>query len=420
MTLPVDKQQRKERPVARGCLDYFPDALAEVANLSYIGNQQHNPGEEMHWARGKSDDHADCVIRHLMERGRVDHDGIRHIVKVAWRALALAQIEIEQVNQELAAGEEQRKQMFPDSCPECGSDNVQHEPSGAASGCPDCHWGDLYNANPAAHEYAGWNNYTATYNASQSQDDDPDQVCAYCGSTEDDHDPHCPYCMPHFQGLPPIDPVGAGVKEFWDYLHRLTDWHMRHRQRQPLDNGQPVRYTYPAGNCSTDFNMVETSGNYLPGRDLTRGERYMIQHRIINEGCAPSVAANIAAGMTMPDKPNGKVVYVAGPMRGYKDFNFPSFDEARNRLVQQGYAVISPADIDRHAGGPDEDEYGPDMARSLAYRDFQALHSLSGENGDCVALLPRWELSTGAAAEFHLARWLQLKAIDAFTGERIA
>lgn len=93
--LPTDKQARKERPVARGVLDYFPDAIAAVANVSYVGNQQHNPGEEMHWAREKSKDHADCIVRHLMERGTLDDDGLRHSAKVAWRALAMVQLELE-------------------------------------------------------------------------------------------------------------------------------------------------------------------------------------------------------------------------------------------------------------------------------------------------------------------------------------
>lgn len=88
-------QLRKERPVARGCLDYFPSALLAVAELSRIGNEQHNPGQEMHWARGKSTDHADCLVRHLIDRGTLDSDGISHTVKVAWRALALLQEELE-------------------------------------------------------------------------------------------------------------------------------------------------------------------------------------------------------------------------------------------------------------------------------------------------------------------------------------
>lgn len=88
-------QNRKEYPMARGLLDYFPDALMEVANVSHVGNQQHNPGQEMHWAKDKSTDHADCILRHMTDRGTLDTDKLRHSAKVAWRALAMLQIEIE-------------------------------------------------------------------------------------------------------------------------------------------------------------------------------------------------------------------------------------------------------------------------------------------------------------------------------------
>lgn len=91
----TDKQARKEAPVTTGVLDYFPLALIEVARLSKAGNDQHNPGETLHWARGKSTDHADCITRHLIERGTIDTDGISHTAKVAWRALALLQEEME-------------------------------------------------------------------------------------------------------------------------------------------------------------------------------------------------------------------------------------------------------------------------------------------------------------------------------------
>lgn len=86
---------RKEYPIATGLLDYFPDALAEVAHVSFIGNEQHNPGEPFHWDRTKSSDHADALLRHLIDRGKLDSDGTRHSAKVAWRALALLQVEIE-------------------------------------------------------------------------------------------------------------------------------------------------------------------------------------------------------------------------------------------------------------------------------------------------------------------------------------
>jgi hypothetical protein len=91
----VISTQRKATPVATGVLDYFPDAIRAVANCSHVGNAQHNPGTPMHWDRAKSGDEADALVRHLMERGTMDSDGVRHTTKVAWRALALLQKELE-------------------------------------------------------------------------------------------------------------------------------------------------------------------------------------------------------------------------------------------------------------------------------------------------------------------------------------
>ncbi len=93
--LPTDAAARKAIPLATGVLDYFPAALAEVAKVSKIGSDQHHPGQPLHWERGKSMDQADTLVRHLMERGTVDIDGTRHSAKVAWRALALLQQELE-------------------------------------------------------------------------------------------------------------------------------------------------------------------------------------------------------------------------------------------------------------------------------------------------------------------------------------
>lgn len=95
MGLPTEAQKRKEVPLVRGLLDYFPDALVEVARVSLEGNKQHNPGEPLHWAKEKSTDEADALVRHLIDRGKFDSDGMRHSAKVAWRALALLQREIE-------------------------------------------------------------------------------------------------------------------------------------------------------------------------------------------------------------------------------------------------------------------------------------------------------------------------------------
>src|SRR5882672_5437497 len=93
--LPTDPKERKGVPIVTGVLDYFPNALAEVARVSKAGNDQHNPGQPLHWSRGKSTDHADCAGRHLIERGGRDSDGQRHTAKLAWRALALLEEELE-------------------------------------------------------------------------------------------------------------------------------------------------------------------------------------------------------------------------------------------------------------------------------------------------------------------------------------
>jgi hypothetical protein len=87
--------ERKTYPLATGCIDYFPDALMEVARVSHAGNEQHNPGEPLRWDRSKSADEADALMRHFIERGTRDTDGQRHSAKVAWRALAFLQKEIE-------------------------------------------------------------------------------------------------------------------------------------------------------------------------------------------------------------------------------------------------------------------------------------------------------------------------------------
>jgi hypothetical protein len=106
LTLPTDAAQRKEIPVCTGVLDYFTAALAEVAKVSKVGNDQHNPGEPLHWARDKSNDQADCIARHLMERGTIDTDGMRHSAKLAWRALALLQLELEAEGAPMSRGSE--------------------------------------------------------------------------------------------------------------------------------------------------------------------------------------------------------------------------------------------------------------------------------------------------------------------------
>jgi hypothetical protein len=91
-----DATWRKQRPLWSGVMNYFPRALLEVAYTSWVGNEQHNPGQHLHWDRSKSTDEKDACARHLSEAGKFDSDGVRHSAKVAWRALANLEKELEQ------------------------------------------------------------------------------------------------------------------------------------------------------------------------------------------------------------------------------------------------------------------------------------------------------------------------------------
>lgn len=83
---PEDSAERKTYPMYGGLLQYFPSALAKVAQHSYLSNDKHNPNQPMHHDRAKSGDEADALVRHLMEG---DYVGM------AWRALSLLQKDCE-------------------------------------------------------------------------------------------------------------------------------------------------------------------------------------------------------------------------------------------------------------------------------------------------------------------------------------
>jgi len=88
---PTDKAaERKATPVFSGVLKYFPNALKEVAKCSQAGNDQHHPDKPLHWDMDKSTDEYDALTRHLIDHtiNPIDDDGMLHLTKVAWRALA--------------------------------------------------------------------------------------------------------------------------------------------------------------------------------------------------------------------------------------------------------------------------------------------------------------------------------------------
>lgn len=96
--LPTTDAERKALPLWTGVVMYFPDALLAVAAVSKAGNDQHNPGEPLHWQRDKSTDQMNTASRHMLDHSlgnRKDEDGTYHLAKAAWRLLAALQLAIE-------------------------------------------------------------------------------------------------------------------------------------------------------------------------------------------------------------------------------------------------------------------------------------------------------------------------------------
>ena len=87
---PTKAELRKATPVFSGVLKYFPNALKEVSKCSKAGNDQHHPNKPLHWDMEKSKDEYDALTRHLIDHtiNPIDDDGMLHLTKVAWRALA--------------------------------------------------------------------------------------------------------------------------------------------------------------------------------------------------------------------------------------------------------------------------------------------------------------------------------------------
>lgn len=111
-------------------------------------------------------------------------------------------------------------------------------------------------------------------------------------------------------------------------------------------------------------------------------------------------------------------IYLAGPMRGYPDFNFPAFDYAASLLRLQGYEVFSPAENDREKLGTDfgkGNEKGDEQA--AAQKGFSLREALAADtqwialHADAIAMLPGWDRSKGARAELALAEALGLSVI---------
>jgi nucleoside 2-deoxyribosyltransferase len=105
-----------------------------------------------------------------------------------------------------------------------------------------------------------------------------------------------------------------------------------------------------------------------------------------------------------------KKIYIAGPMRGFPKFNFPAFDAAKDRLTLEGWDVLSPADLDREVGFDESQDSGQPSKEFLdeaLRRDVEAILQ-----ADAIYMLTGWKNSTGATAEYWLARWRHIPVFE--------
>lgn len=109
-------------------------------------------------------------------------------------------------------------------------------------------------------------------------------------------------------------------------------------------------------------------------------------------------------------------IYLAGPMRGYPEFNFPAFHKVAAMLRAQGHLVFNPAERDNERHGKDISKGNATGDEAVAAKEhgFNLRVALCDDltfickEAECIALLPGWMGSKGAKAEKATAEALGL------------
>lgn len=105
-------------------------------------------------------------------------------------------------------------------------------------------------------------------------------------------------------------------------------------------------------------------------------------------------------------------IYIAGPMRGKKFYNFPAFFRAEGHLAELGWSVFNPARMDIENGSidprnlPDDHDWNSVDNINFSLTDAVARDAQAIQDSDAIYMLRGWEYSTGARAEHALAVWL--------------
>lgn len=100
-------------------------------------------------------------------------------------------------------------------------------------------------------------------------------------------------------------------------------------------------------------------------------------------------------------------IYIAGPMSGYPEFNFPAFFAAEDRLKSDGWTVFNPASKDSEKE-LNTDAFETGDARKAINTGFDFREAFSWDvsrviEGDAIYMLRGWQFSPGACAEHAVA-----------------
>lgn len=109
-----------------------------------------------------------------------------------------------------------------------------------------------------------------------------------------------------------------------------------------------------------------------------------------------------------------KKIYIAGPMSGYPEFNFPKFFAVADKLKSEGWLVFNPANKDEEGGVVTHKSYAKGDALALVssgwdFRDAYAWDVNRVIEADAIYMLKGWEHSSGAVGEHAVAVTMQTK-----------
>lgn len=112
-----------------------------------------------------------------------------------------------------------------------------------------------------------------------------------------------------------------------------------------------------------------------------------------------------------------KKIYIAGPMSGFAEFNFPKFFATEEKLKAEGWRVFNPANKDGEAGVVTNASYAKGDALALvssgwSFRDAYKWDTDRVIEADAIYMLKGWEKSPGARGEHAVAMAMQTKYPD--------